>query len=110
MLKVADHGGKQGNRHAKAVVSGLAIISAVKLAVIRQQVLSSFGDDDNEATDLANMDRLYAVEDQLVGVGYYADADKLAGLTILLEDSDGPVFADEFKVKLFKRMRECAVS
>jgi hypothetical protein len=110
MLNVTDHDRKQGNRHAKTAVSGLAIISAVELAVIRQQVLSSFGDDDDESTDLSNMDRLYAVEDQLVRAGYYTDADKMAGLAILLEDSDGPVFADEFKVKLFARMRECAVS
>jgi hypothetical protein len=107
MLKVAN---QQGNRFAKAAVAGLTIISAVELAVLRQQVLSSFGDDDNESMDLSNMDRLYAVEDQLVRAGYYTDADKMAGLAILFEDSDGPVFADEFKVKLFERMRECALS
>jgi hypothetical protein len=86
----------------------LKVMGAVELAVIRQQVLDGFKDDDDEATDLKNMDRLYEVEDQLIRATYESDADKLAGLTILFEDNDGPDFADSFKVKLFARMREFA--
>jgi hypothetical protein len=90
----------------------LKIVSAVQLAGIRRALYAVFNarEIDDEAIDQPAFKEIELVEDQIARAGYYTDADKLAGLAILLEDSDGPVFADEFKVKLFERMRECAAT
>jgi hypothetical protein len=49
------------------------------LAAIRQAILNSFGDNDTEAADLKNMERLYAVEKQIEDATYQTDADKRVG-------------------------------
>jgi hypothetical protein len=79
-----------------------------ELAATRQTILDSFGDNDSEATDLENMDRLYAVETQIEKAKFETDAEKLAGLMILFELNDAPDFADQFKAKLFSRIHECS--
>jgi hypothetical protein len=80
--------------------------SATELAVTRQEILDSFGDNDSEAADLKNMERLYEVEEQIENATFDTDADKLAGLMILFELNDAPDFAEDFKANLFSRMHE----
>ena len=82
------------------------ITNVVGLAAQRQVVLNGFGDTDNEATDLANMERLNEIEAQIESAEFNTDAEKLAGLMILFEQSDGPNFADQFKAKLFSRIHQ----
>jgi hypothetical protein len=79
-----------------------------ELAIARQAILESFGDNDSEATDLANMEQLYAVEDRIESATFNKDAEKLAGFRILFELDDAPVFADQFKAKLFSRIHQFA--
>jgi hypothetical protein len=82
--------------------------AVAELAARRQAILDSFGPNDSEATDLANMDRLYAVEAQIEDARFETDAEKLAGLMILFELNDAPDFADQFKAKLFSRIHQFA--
>jgi hypothetical protein len=86
----------------------LKVMSACDLAALRQQLLASFEDGDNEAADLLKMDKLHALEEQISMATYNTPDDKLAGLVILLEHGDGPDFADDFKRKLFIQMQEFA--
>jgi hypothetical protein len=79
-----------------------------ELAATRQTILDSFGDNDSEATDLKNMDKLYEVEASIEKATFETDADKLAGLMILFELNDAPNFADQFKAKLFSRIHQFA--
>jgi hypothetical protein len=85
-----------------------AASNIAELVVIRQQILDSFGDNDSEATDLKNMDRLYEVERQIEKATFDTDAEKLAGLKILFELNDAPKFADQFKASLFSRIHQFA--
>ena len=78
--------------------------SAAELATLRQTILDSFGANDSEAADLANMDRLYPVEAMLAEATYETNADKQAGKLILLEVA--PNKWDNFQCSLFKRMQQ----
>ena len=80
--------------------------SVTELAVIRQRIFESFGDDDSETTDLNNMDRLYAVETQIEKATFETDADKRVGNLILMEDK--PSSWDDFQENLFLRMQQFA--
>jgi hypothetical protein len=75
-----------------------------ELATERQQVIDSFETSYDEDTDLKIMEMLYAVEAQIETATFATDAEKLAGLMILFEMNDAPVFADQFKAKLFSRI------
>jgi hypothetical protein len=83
-------------------------VSVAELAMARQGILNSFGDNDSEAVDLENMDRLYTVEASLEKAMFETDAHKLAGLIILLDLGDKPEFADSFKQKMFLRLQQFA--
>jgi hypothetical protein len=85
-------------------------VSITELAKKRQQLSDIFNarEVDDDAVDAPMFKRICAVETQIETATFETDADKLAGLTILFEDNDGPVFADSFKVKLFARMQEFA--
>jgi hypothetical protein len=78
--------------------------SVTELVETRRAILDSFGDNDSEATDLANMNRLYPVEDMIAAAAFESDTDKLSGLNILLES----VRWDNFQESLFLRMQEFA--
>jgi hypothetical protein len=84
----------------------MASQSVFELAGYRQAVLNSFGDEDNEAADLAIMDKLVSVEDQILNAEFRSDAEKLAGFLVLFELNDAPNFADQFKAKLFSRIHQ----
>ena len=76
----------------------------IELAATRQTILDSFGDNDDEATDLQNMNKLYAVEAQIENATFETDAEKLAGSKILMEAK--PSRWDHFQEKLFLRMQQ----
>jgi hypothetical protein len=80
--------------------------TVTNLAAIRRVVLNSFGDTDCEATDLANMDKLYAVEAQIERATFESDDDKRSGNAILMEDRPGRW--DDFQENLFLRMQQFA--
>jgi hypothetical protein len=80
--------------------------SITELAVTRQGILDSFGDNDNQATDLKNMDRLTAIEKRIERAIFETDADKRPGNLILMEDK--PSRWDDFQENLFLRMQEFA--
>jgi hypothetical protein len=62
-----------------------ALTSAADLAVVRQQVLSRFKDDDDEVADSETMRLLTIAEKILLSASYETDADRLAAQTILAE-------------------------
>jgi len=78
--------------------------SITALAASRKQIIDRFDEFIDEATDLTNMNRLYEVETQIENATFETDAERLAGLMILFELNDAPVFADSFKQKLFSRI------
>jgi hypothetical protein len=82
------------------------LATVTELAVTRQAILNSFGDDECEATDLINMDKLYAVENQIESATFKTRADKRAGSRILMEDK--PSRCDNFQESLFLRMQQFA--
>jgi hypothetical protein len=83
-----------------------AITSAADLAVVRQQVLSRFKDDDDEAADRETMRLLSIVEKILLAATYDTDADRLAANKILAECS--PRDWCNFKDDLFARLQQRA--
>jgi anti-sigma28 factor (negative regulator of flagellin synthesis) len=85
-----------------------AVPNIAELATTRKTIMDSFGDNDSEATDLMNMDKLSAVEAQIENATFETDAEKLAGYKILFELNDAPDFADQFKAKLFSRIHQFA--
>ena len=80
--------------------------SVTTLAAERQAVFDSFGNTDDEATDLQNMERLYEVEKRIEESTYDAVADKLIGNQILMENK--PSNWDDFQENLFLRMQQFA--
>jgi hypothetical protein len=84
----------------------IVTMSVVELAVIRQNILNSFLDTDDEATDLKNMERLYEIEQRIEESPFQDDADKRAGNLILMENE--PSGWDNFQESLFLRMQEFA--
>jgi hypothetical protein len=83
-------------------------VSITELANKRQQLLGIFNarEVDNDSIDLPEFKRICRVESKIAEATFRTDVEKLAGLTILFEDDEGPDFGDSFKVKLFARMRE----
>ena len=75
--------------------------SITELAATRQSILA-----DTKTPDQENYEMLIAVEDQIEEASFETDAKKLAGLLVLFEQNDAPVFADSFKAKLFSRIHE----
>lgn len=71
-------------------------MSIIELTEQRREILDCFNAGDG-ATDLANMDRLYAVEDSIEKAPIITDADKLAAAMVLLGVEDPPDFADSFE-------------
>jgi len=80
--------------------------TATELAATRQTILNSFGENDTEATDLKNMDRLYDIESQIESASFESDASKLSGISILLESL--PSEWDDFQERLFLQMQKFA--
>jgi hypothetical protein len=78
--------------------------SVTELAAIRKTILERpFV---NEATDMTDAAELSDLETRIEAATFNTDAEKLAGLLIALEQNDAPVFADQFKAKLFSRIHE----
>jgi hypothetical protein len=85
----------------------LQVISVADLAVIRHEIRNSIiGDNDSEATDLENMDRLTAIESQIERAKFESEADRAVGRSILIENK--PSSWDDFQENLFLRMQKFA--
>ena len=83
--------------------------SIKKLAAEWHRVYNLFDVFIDEATDLKNMDRLYAVEARLVKAVFKTAADMLAGLRILFGGDDpSPKEWCCFRVALYLRMQQFA--
>lgn len=86
---------------------GKLMKSVTALAAQRKHLLDDFNsrERDDEKVDLPQFEKMNAIEAMIARAEFKTTASKLAGLEILLENGDGPDFADHFKRDLFLRMQ-----
>lgn len=84
--------------------------SVTVLAAERKRLWDDFNsrEQDDEKVDLPQFEKMNLIEAMIARAKFDTAASKLAGLKILLEDDDGPDFADCFKRDLFLRMQTFA--
>jgi hypothetical protein len=84
--------------------------SITELAAERQRLRDDFNSRvvDDEKIDLPQLKRISTIEAMISRATFDTDAKWLVGSKILMEEGDGPDFADSFTRKLFIRMQEFA--
>jgi hypothetical protein len=84
--------------------------SVTELAAELQRLRDDFNsrEVDDERIDLPQFKKMGTIEAMISRATFDTDANWLVGSKILMEEGDGPDFADSFKRKLFIRMQEFA--
>ncbi|MCK1459619.1 hypothetical protein IVB34_14780 [Bradyrhizobium sp. 2] len=84
--------------------------SVTVLAAERKRLWDDFNsrESDDENVDRPQFEEMNAIEAMIARAEFDTTASKLAGLKILMENGDGPDFADHFKRDLFLRMQTFA--